>query len=357
MNLPVTWDDPTIDYGVVGFEGAEQSSIIVDPNNAANKIVKAIKSATAQPWAGTTVTAVNGGSQTGFSAKVPFTANEKRMNVRVYSPHAPIQVRLKVENYQNGGVSCETEATLSIANSWQTLVFDFANQASGTAALDLSAYYNKASIFFNFGVNGATAGERTYYFDDVRFGVDFVPVELTSFTANSNGSSVDLNWATASETNNKGFEVQRSVNNSDFATVAFVEGKGTSTSTSNYAYSDAIQPGKYFYRLKQIDYNGSFEYSNSVEVDLYPSSFNLDQNFPNPFNPSTSIRFTLPVSGFVTLAVYNSMGEMVGQLLSKEMSAGSHNVSFNAANLPSGTYFYRLNSGDFTATRKMQLIK
>lgn len=357
MNLPVTWDDPTIDYGVVGFEGAEQSSIIVDPNNAANKIVKAIKSVTAQPWAGTTVTAVNGGSQTGFSAKVPFTVNEKRMNVRVYSPHAPIQVRLKVENYQNGGVSCETEATLSIANSWQTLVFDFANQASGTAALDLSAYYNKASIFFNFGVNGATAGERTYYFDDVRFGVDFVPVELTSFTANSNGSSVDLNWATASETNNKGFEIQRSVNNSDFATVAFVEGKGSSTVNANYAYSDAVQPGKYFYRLKQIDYNGSFEYSNSVEVDLNPSSFSLEQNFPNPFNPSTSIRFTLPVSGFVTLAVYNSMGEMVGQLLSKEMSAGSHNVSFNAANLPSGTYFYRLNSGDFTATRKMQLLK
>ncbi|MBN8545220.1 MAG: T9SS type A sorting domain-containing protein [Ignavibacteria bacterium] len=357
MNLPVTWDDPTINYGVVGFEGAEQSSIIVDPNNASNKVVKVIKSATAQPWAGTTVTAVTGGQQTGFSAKVPFTANEKRMNVRVYSPHAPIQVRLKVENFQNGAVSCETEATLAIANSWQTLVFDFGNPAPGTATLDLNAYLNKASIFFNFGVNGATAGEKTYYFDDVRFGLDFVPVELTSFTANANGSSVDLNWATASETNNKGFEIQRSVNNIDFATVAFIEGKGTSTSTSNYTYSDAVQPGKYTYRLKQIDYNGSFEYSNAIEVDLAPSSFSLDQNYPNPFNPSTVIRFTLPVSGFVTLAVYNSMGEMVGQLLSKDLSAGSHNVSFNAANLPSGTYFYRLNSGDFTATRKMQLIK
>ncbi len=170
MNLPVTFDDATVNYGVVGFEGAEQSTIVTDPTLATNKVVKVIKTNTAQLYAGTTVTAVTGGVQTGFSANIPFTATEKRMNVRVYSPHAGIQVRLKVEDKNDPTKSCETEATVTTANGWQTLEFNFANQAAGTAAFNLAFNYNKATIFFNFGVTGAVAGERIYYFDDVKFG-------------------------------------------------------------------------------------------------------------------------------------------------------------------------------------------
>ena len=175
MNLPVTFDDATVNYGLVGFAGAEQSTIAADPTLATNKVAKVIRTNTAETYAGTTVTAVTGGLQTGFSANIPFTATEKRMNVRVYSPHAGIQVRLKVEDKNDPTKSCETEATVTTVNGWQTLEFNFANPAAGTAALNLAYSLNKATIFFNFGVNGATAGERTYYFDDVKFGAASLP--------------------------------------------------------------------------------------------------------------------------------------------------------------------------------------
>ena len=167
MNLPVTFDVATVDYGLIGFGGAEASTIVTDPTNAANKVAKVIKSATAELWAGTTLSAANG---SGFSTKIPFTATDKKMSVRVWSPNSGIKVRLKVEDSADGTKSVETEATSTVANNWETLTFDFANQASGTAALNLAFNYNKASIFFNFGVTGATAGEKTYYFDDVKFG-------------------------------------------------------------------------------------------------------------------------------------------------------------------------------------------
>ena len=165
-----------------GFGGAEASTIITDPTLATNKVAKVIKSATAELWAGTTVTAVEGAVQTGFSSRIPFTAGEKRMNVRVWSPIAGIPIRLKVEDYLDPTKSCETEATCTLANTWVTLSFDFGNPASGTAALNLTYNYNKASIFFNFGVTGAVTGEKIYYFDDVQFGAP-LPVELTSFSA------------------------------------------------------------------------------------------------------------------------------------------------------------------------------
>ena len=121
-------------------------------------MAKVIKTNTAELWAGVTVTAVTGGLQTGFSANIPFTATERRMNVRVYSPHAGIPVRLKVEDKNDPTRSVETEATVTTANGWQTLEFNFANQAAGTAAINLSFNYNKASLFFNFGTTGAVAG-------------------------------------------------------------------------------------------------------------------------------------------------------------------------------------------------------
>ena len=167
MDLPVTFDIATVDYGLVGFGGAEQSSIVADPTNASNKVAKVIKTAAAELWAGTTVTAAAG---LGFSNKVPFTAGSTKMSVRVWSPNAGIPVRLKVEEHGDPTHSVETEATVTIASGWQTLEFNFANQASGTAPLNLAYNYDKASIFFNFGTTGAIAGEKTYYFDDVQFG-------------------------------------------------------------------------------------------------------------------------------------------------------------------------------------------
>ncbi len=166
MDLPVTFEDLAVEYGVIGFEGAEASSIVADPTNAANTVVKVIKSASAQPWAGTTVSNPAGD---GLASPIPFTSTEKQMSLRIWSPDAGIPVRLKVEDHTNPTHSVETEATTASAGAWETLIFNFANQATGTAAYDATYSYDKASVFFNFGTNGATAGEKTYYFDDLDF--------------------------------------------------------------------------------------------------------------------------------------------------------------------------------------------
>ena len=167
MSLPVTFDSATVDYGLIGFGGAEASTVVVDPTLSTNKVAKVVKSAAAELWAGTTISAAAG---LGFSSAIPFTASATKMNVRVWSPTAGIKVRLKVEDHNDNTHTVETEATVTTASGWQTLEFNFANQATGTAALNLAFVYDKASIFFNFGVTGATAGEKTYYFDDVAFG-------------------------------------------------------------------------------------------------------------------------------------------------------------------------------------------
>jgi hypothetical protein len=178
MNVPVTFDDPTVNYGLVGFGGAEQSTILTDPTLATNKVAKVIKINTAELWAGTSITALAGAVQTSFANNIPFTATEKRMNVRVWSPHAGIPVRLKIEDKNDPTKTCETDATVTTANGWQTLVFNFANPAPGTAPFNLANNFNKVSIFFNFGVTGAVAGERIYYFDDVQFGAPLTPTNL-----------------------------------------------------------------------------------------------------------------------------------------------------------------------------------
>jgi hypothetical protein len=167
MNLPVSFDDATVDYGLIGFGGADVSSVVVDPTSSTNKVAKVVKSATAELWAGTTISAAAG---LGFSGVIPFTTSTTKMSVRVWSPNAGIKVRLKLEEHGDNTHTVETETTVTTASGWQTLEFNFANQAAGTAALNLAFKYDKASIFFNFGTTGAIAGEKTYYFDDVVFG-------------------------------------------------------------------------------------------------------------------------------------------------------------------------------------------
>lgn len=171
-DLPVTFDLAGKDYLLADF-GGTASELTADPMNAANKVAKTTKTNSAELWAGTTVF-----GSAGFDAKIPLAANSTKMNVRVYSPHSGIQVRLKVEDPADGNKSVETEATVTKANEWQTLEFDFSKHASGTAAIDYTYTYRKASIFFNFGVTGAVAGERVYYWDDLKFGAaSSVPVE------------------------------------------------------------------------------------------------------------------------------------------------------------------------------------
>jgi hypothetical protein len=185
-----------------------------------------------------------------------------------------------------------------------------------------------------------------------------IPVELTSFNAISDGGVVTLNWQTATETNNQGFEMQRS-NNGEFEKIGFVPGHGTTTELQSYTFIDEnVLAGKYTYRLKQIDYDGTTEYSNVVEVEVaQPIEYNLSQNYPNPFNPSTTIIFTISDLRFTTLKVYDVLGNEIATLVNEEKPAGIYEVVFNAFEYPSGIYFYRLQAGKLIQTKKMILLK
>jgi hypothetical protein len=198
------------------------------------------------------------------------------------------------------------------------------------------------------------AGRSTHEYD-----LSIVPVELTSFTGVFIDQKVVLNWTTATEINNQGFEIERSEDKFSFNSIGFVPGFGTTSEPKSYSYTDqTINSGIYYYRLKQIDYDGSFTYSGIVEVEVpQPTGFSLMQNYPNPFNPSTTIKFTIPEKEFVSLKVYDVMGNEVAILLNEEKQAGLHSIQFEASKLSSGTYFYKLQVGNIVEMKKMILLK
>ena len=187
-----------------------------------------------------------------------------------------------------------------------------------------------------------------------------LPVELTFFTASVSGSSVQLLWSTATESQNYGFDIERRlVLEASWQSIGFIPGSGNSNSLKSYTYTDnAIPSGSYQYRLKQIDTDGSFQYSGFVEVLIgTPTDFALSQNYPNPFNPSTTINFDVPLQSEVTLTLFNALGEVVKELVKGACEPGRHEVSVNTTNLPSGVYIYRLQAGGFMQTKKMVLIR
>jgi len=188
-----------------------------------------------------------------------------------------------------------------------------------------------------------------------------IPVELTSFNAAHRNNEVVLNWKTATETNNYGFDIERRTNNGEFSKIGFVKGNGSTASVSSYTFTDkSAAAGNYAYRLKQIDLDGSVNYSKEVSVNTATvKNFNLAQNYPNPFNPSTVINYTIPSAGHVTLKVYNVIGNQIATLVNQKQEAGTYNVMFtmNSDKLASGVYFYKLEAGAFSATKKMILVR
>jgi hypothetical protein len=203
--------------------------------------------------------------------------------------------------------------------------------------------------------------ERAGGFDmDIYTGLvpPIVPVELINFTHRIVNGKVILDWVTATELNNLGFEIQRSTDNNIFVTVGFVEGNGNSTSNKYYSFTDENIIGKVFYRLKQVDYDGSYNYSQIIEVDgVTVTTIQLEQNYPNPFNPATTIKYQLGNDSFVNLKVFNALGEEVAELVNKFQKAGNHQLIFNAESLPSGMYVYKLTSGNYVESKKMLMLK
>ncbi len=193
---------------------------------------------------------------------------------------------------------------------------------------------------------------------------DLLPVEYESFTSSVKLNSVNLFWKVMSESNNSGFEIERSnvtIQNSDlWSNIGFVNGNGTTTEPKQYSFTDKnLQTGKYKYRLKQIDLNGNFEYFElAEEVNIgVPDKFNLSQNYPNPFNPVTGIDYNLPDDGIVTIKVYDIIGREVKTLVNEMKTAGFYKLQFNASDLSSGVYFYRMTAGEYNSVKKFVVMK
>jgi len=197
--------------------------------------------------------------------------------------------------------------------------------------------------------------------DGVTYGDIYpLPVELVTFDVSVLDKNVTLTWITASELNNSGFEIQRIDKTKNiWKEIGFIEGKGTTSEIQYYSFIDENVPsGKYRYRLKQVDFDGTFEYSEIIEVVVgTPTEFSLGQNYPNPFNPSTTINYSIPEFSFVTLKVYDVLGSEVATLVNEDKSVGSYEVEFDANELTSGIYFYKIQSGSFVETKKMVLMK
>jgi len=233
-----------------------------------------------------------------------------------------------------------------------------------------STIYSQSSIVFGVGtnievgsganisadvitVNGTFSGNGT-------FNHGSLPVELVSFIANSVKDQIILNWKTATELNNSGFEVQREVVDAVWKGVGFVVGAGNSTTAKEYSFVDAPGTrGSIKYRLKQIDYGGTYKYSNIIEINLGETikEFELSQNYPNPFNPSTKIAYQIPKNSFVTIKVFDVLGKQVALLVNEEKTSGNYEAIFDAKELAGGIYYYTIKAGDFAQSKKMILLK
>jgi hypothetical protein len=249
------------------------------------------------------------------------------------------------KSYQDG-VFKATSSTIpsSAFNNTANLIIGAGQYHFGSGKIDDIRIYNRA----------LSGSEVSQLYGEP----DPLPVELTSFNSTLHENKVLLNWNTATELNNFGFEIEKSEYNSQWIKVGFVEGNGTSNSPHSYSFNDIKSKEKSFYRLKQIDRDGKFEYSQQIEVAASdPQSFELKQNHPNPFNPSTTISFSLPTKSFVSLKIFDAIGKEVADVVSEELPTGNYSRQWNASHIPSGIYFYRLVAGSYSETKKLLLLK
>jgi len=338
----------TIDFETVGQDykwnifsnGSGDStnlSVVANPNttgiNTSAKCLKYVVMANGDPWSGFW------GQSHG---QITLNADNCMITMMVYKDViSPVNLKLEPPNKDHNVPNTKI-------NEWEKLTFDYTTAIGTTAAT--------ITLIPDFPAS-RTAGSVNYM-DNIEFIHTPVPVELTSFSATGAKNGVKLDWATATETNNKGFEIQRSYDKVAYLTIAFVNGNGTSTASHEYSYVDTKGSGKTFYRLCQVDFDGTSKYSKVVEVgELAPASFELSQNFPNPFNPVTNIKYSVASAQQVTLKVFNVLGKEVATLVNEKKEVGTYSIDFSALNLASGTYIYRLQAGAFVQTKKMVVLK
>jgi hypothetical protein len=276
---------------------------------------------------------------------------------------------------QNGTITQGMTFTYSGENSWIDRITNippavtiFRNQSPdyGCAVAYNAGTYKTIGASFEFGGlnNGTAPSNRKVLMQKIIefFGLGIIPVELVSFNAEVEQNVIVLKWETATETNNQAFMIERSSDNFNFEKIGEIEGKGTTTEKQEYIFRDASissGKGKVYYRLRQIDFDGTENLSDVIEVDysMIPKVFNLSQNYPNPFNPMTTIRFDIPKEVKVTLKMYDMLGAEVETLIDEVMEPGYYKYEWNASKFASGVYFYRLTAGNFVSTKKLILLR
>ena len=268
---------------------------------------------------------------------------------------AGLSSALTVSHFHKGaiGVSGGVAQGITFTDSTVSSVW------SNISDLDL-ALLAKGGMYLNIHTSTNPSGEIRGQVQFTNIISGNIPVELTSFTASQYNNKVELNWITVSEKNNRGFEIERSLDGKQFSTIGFQSGNGTTLQLSSYSFIDEnIASSKYYYRLKQIDFDGSYAYSKVISVAIgTPEEFRLSQNYPNPFNPTTTINFTLPEKTNVSLKIYNILGSQVAEVLNEVKDAGSYSFNFNADGLSSGVYIYKISTGSGKEiSRKMTLLK
>jgi len=258
------------------------------------------------------------------------------------------------------GLTPGSTLRLSVA-SFNNNLAPFAEEVYSYIDIVTPGYSGTSNAWFRGGENTSTLNANVQWDQSITP----LPVELAGFTALPSGQKIDLKWSTKTEVNSYKFVVERSLKTEDgsqnalWEAVGEVNASGNSNSPKEYSFSDKnLADGKYSYRLKMIDNDGTFEYSPVVEVEVeVPNTFALSQNYPNPFNPVTQIQYQLPVNSQVKLMIFSITGELVTTLVDENQPAGNYTVPFDASALASGTYIYRLVAGDFVSTKKMVVLK
>jgi len=243
-----------------------------------------------------------------------------------------------------------------------SFTFASADLVGDASKMFLVRYYNNQWITYQHPMNNVLSITGLTTFGDFTGGLDgAMPIELQSFTYSVTGRDVNLKWVTSKEENNSGFDVERTISGkNEWTKIAFVKGNGNSSSPIEYKYSDnKLNTGIYEYRIKQIDYNGNYEYyklSGIIDITL-PVKYDLSQNYPNPFNPTTKIEYSITSNNFVKLSIYDITGKEVKVLVNEMKNAGYYTLEFNASGLSSGVYFYRLSTDNFSSVKRMVVLK
>ena len=288
---------------------------------------------------GGTIVKISDGSQQPVSSDDIFGSNNVLKNsTNLYYTQSLKNVHWNISNYDS------TNAEM-ISDPHSDSVYVFSGNKYGHFVLYLSS-------------PDSLLNSKHVYIDNP------MPVELSNFISMVSANDVTLKWSTSSEINNSGFEIERSNvkghTSNEWSKVGFVRGSGTSTDIHNYEFTEkSLNSGKYKYRLKQIDFNGNFEYFELAEEVIIgiPIKYNLSQNYPNPFNPITNLEFGIPELGFVTLKIYDVIGRELITLVNENKEPGYYKVKFDASNLSSGVYFYRMTAGDFVTVKKFVIQK